>query len=168
MIPLSQAGRSNYPWMHCGEMNQFVKITIWIILGLQFRAIACNAGDVFDWNPFQVKAYLKPGYPLSMQLDNLMEGNDIPYIYSRDIYEQKTNAPIRGDASPRGSLKLNVSWLGMNLMWRDAKEEERRERLTGELLKTTVPSLAMDWKGRESLENMGKFFEPKVNLELRF
>jgi hypothetical protein len=36
-----------------------------------------------------------------------------------------------------------------------------------EILKN-MPSLIMSGKGRESLEAMGEFFEPKVSLEIHF
>jgi hypothetical protein len=135
-------------------------------MGVQFQASAGVAGDVFDWNPFQVKAYLKPGNPLSAQPDKLINGDDIPYINFRDVYEPAKNVPIRSDASA-GFLQLRISRLVMNPGWRDVKEEERREQLNSEILRS-MPSMITDWKGRESLENMGKYFEPKVNLELRF
>jgi CRISPR/Cas system CSM-associated protein Csm2 small subunit len=125
------------------------------------------AGNIFDWKPFQVNKSFKPGSTSGFQLEKLVNENDFPNAYSREFYEPITNRPAPVNVSAEKLWHLRVSRLAIDPLRKDLKEEEREEQLTREIL-NTMPSMVTDWKGRESLEMMGQFFEPTVNLEIRF
>jgi len=147
---------------------QFIKVSILLILGLCCHVnVGMAGGNIFDWKPFQVNKSFKPVSPSGFQLEMLINGNDFSYVYSREFYEPITNRPAPVNVSTEKLWHLTVSRLAIDPLRKDIKEEEREEQLTHEIL-NTMPSVVTDWKGRESLEMIGKYFEPSVNLEIRF
>ena len=147
---------------------RFIEVSIVLILGLYCHVNAgMAAGHIFDWKPFQVNKLFKPGSSLGFQLEKLINEDDFSYVYSRDFYKPIANRPASESVSDEKLLQLTVSRLAIDPVRKDIKEEEREEQLTREIL-NTMPSMVTDWKGRASLEMIGEFFEPSVNLEIRF
>jgi hypothetical protein len=147
---------------------RFIEVSIVLILGLYCHVNAgMAAGHIFDWKPFQVNKSFKPGSPSGFQIEKLINENDFSDAYSHEIYEPITNRPLPKNVSAEKLWQLRVSRLAIDPVRKDIKQEEQEEQLTREIL-NTMPSMVTDWKGRESFEMIGEFFEPSVNLEIRF
>jgi hypothetical protein len=148
-------------------MMQFSKISIVTVAWLLCLSGLCSAGEFIEWESFKVKLLLKPGMPADVQPRKPYTSNVFLNNELRDSVEPNLVDQENINSYGARMMRLSISRLILNPVGKDIKEEEQKERMNQEILKV-MPSLIMSGKGRESLEAIGKFFEPKVNLEIHF
>jgi len=130
-------------------------------------------GAAFDMRPFETRIDLglntssinipeanAPRWPA--ELDSKKELSDY-----KEIYETNVNDEKKPDKDKYQRLHVYISHLALDNKYPDLQQKSNGSNETIHTL-ITIPSMLLNQQYRDTLESIGKIFEPQLNLGIEF